>query len=107
MNEEQMENLINSIRQKLGDENAGVIMDDLGTIITANATMNNTIKTQENKIKTLKQDKDNLLAVNGNLLQQVPMGQTDFPNNKREEKKEEQKHYSFKNAFDEKGNFKN
>lgn len=106
MKQEEMQNLINSMREKLGEESAGKIADDLGTLITDNTAMNNSIETRDNAIKTLKQDKENLLAVNGNLLQQVAVGETNFPNNKREEKKEEQKHYSFKNAFDEKGNFK-
>lgn len=105
MKTEDFENIINSMRTKLGEENSALIADDLGTLITDNTQMNSEIKTKDTQISKLKQDKENLITSNGNLLQQISMGDdtSSRPSNKKEEK--EDKKFSFKSCFDEKGNF--
>lgn len=108
MKKEEMESLTASMQEKLGKEASAKIADDLGKLITDNAQMNKEIENKNSQITKLKQDKENLIATNGNLLQQVAMGE-DFSSNvitRKQEQKEEEKPFSFKDCFDEKGNFK-
>lgn len=108
MKKEEMESLTASMQEKLGKEASAKIADDLGKLITDNAQMNKEIENRNSQITKLKQDKENLIATNGNLLQQVAMGE-DFSSNvitRKQEQKEEEKPFSFKDCFDEKGNFK-
>lgn len=103
MKKEDFEKLINNMQEKLGKENSGLIADDIGTLITDNNSMLAEREKQENEINKLKQDKENLITTNGNLLQQISMGED---NTKKKEQKEEQpKKFSFKSCFDERGNF--
>lgn len=102
MKRDEMDNLVNGIREKLGDELSAKISDDLGTLLTDNNNVLQQIENQENIINTLKQDKESLITANGNLLKQIPMGQEiDIV-----DKEEIKEHFNFENAFDEKGNFK-
>lgn len=103
MNKEDFEKLTNSMQEKLGKENSGLIADDIGNLLSYNNTMLSQIDKQEKEIEKLKQDKENLITANGNLLQQVSMGL-----DKKELKKEQEekpKKFSFRSCFDEKGNF--
>lgn len=105
MQEKKFEELTNVMQEKLGKENASLIADDLGTLITDNAAMNKELHQKDELIAKLRQDKENLIQVNGNLLQQVAMGEedTEIRGQKEPEKKEP---FSWKSVFDEKGNFK-
>lgn len=102
MKKEDFEKLTNSMQEKLGKENAGLIADDIGALITDNSSMLAELEKQQNEITKLKQDKENLISTNGNLLQQISMG-VEKP--KTEEKEEAPKKFSFKSCFDERGNF--
>lgn len=107
MNEKEFEKVTKSIQDKLGKENVGLIADDLGKLITDNSTMNTTIKEKDEQINKLKQDKEALITTNGNLLQQVAMGDDDSFIGTNEPKKEEpKKPFNYRDVFDEKGNFK-
>lgn len=107
MNIEDMDKLINGIQEKIGKEASGLISDDLGMLITDNTNMNKDLTNKENEINKLKDQKEKLIATNGNLLQQIAMGEEEnfFIKNKKEEK-EEPKKFNFKDAFDTKGHFK-
>lgn len=108
MQEKEFEKVTKSIQDKLGKENVGLIADDLGKLITDNASMNDLIKQKDEQISKLKLDKEALITTNGNLLQQVAMGDEDSLSNKNESKKEDEprKPFDYRSAFDEKGNFK-
>ena len=108
MNEKDFEKVTKSIQDKLGKENVSLIADDLGKLITDNGTMNETLKQKDEQINKLKQDKEALITTNGNLLQQVAMGDEKQLINKPEEKKndEPKKPFDYRSVFDEKGNFK-
>lgn len=105
MIEKDFEKLTSGIQEKLGKEYASKIADDIGILITDNANVNKEKKQLEAEIQKLKQDKENLIQVNGNLLQQVAMGEeeTHIEGFKKEEEK---KPFNFRSAFDELGNFK-
>lgn len=103
MTREEHEKIIGSIQEKLGNENVGLIADDLGLLVTDNVTMNETIVSKDNEINQLKSDKEKLIMTNGNLFKQIGMGAELPPQPPQPEKIEE---FSFKSIFDEKGNFK-
>ena len=107
MLEKEFEKITKSIQDKLGKENTSLIADDLGKLITDNATMNKDLRGRDERISKLEQDKEALITTNGNLLQQVAMGDESGLINKNEPKNEEpKKPFDYRSVFDEKGNFK-
>ena len=104
MKKEDQQKLFKGIEKKLGKDNYSKIADDIGVLITDNETMNNTLANKDEEIQQLNKDKEILITANGNLLQQVGMGEDPKKDEEKEGKKEK---LSFKNAFDEKGNFIN
>lgn len=107
MTNEDMQKLIDGMREKLGEENTALVSDDLGTILTDNTKMNKDIENRDNKIEKLNKDKENLINTNGNLLQQIQMGTDDtFIFNNKEKEKDPLDDFNFRDAFDEKGHFK-
>ena len=105
MDSKLLDDITNSIREKLGDDNVAVIGDDLGMLITENNKSINTINSLTEEVKTL-EDKNKLLVdANSRLLTQIPMEQEDT---KRQEKEEESKpkEFSLRDLFDSKGHFK-
>jgi hypothetical protein len=102
MKEDTITKISESIKQKLGDENAALIADDLGILITENKEVQDIISKQENEISTLKDTNEKLVLANGNLLKQVPMG---TPKDDKEPEAPK-KSFNFADMFDEHGNFK-
>ena len=105
MKQEEFENKMNSIQEKIGQEASSLILDEIGALLTDNKQMNTQLEEKDTQITKLKQDKETLQAVNGNLLQQVAMGK-DTTNIENKEKEEIKKPFDFRTAFDEYGNFK-
>ena len=106
MTNEKMEELTNNIIEKVGEEKAGLIADDIGMLLTDNKTMNTEITNRDNEITKLKNDKENLITTNGNLLQQIAMGDDTESIYKKEEKpKDEPKILDYRTVFDEKRKF--
>lgn len=103
MKKEEMQKLFNGIEQKIGKENYSKMADDLGVLLTDNETMNNTIMNKNKEIEQLNKSNEILITANGNLLQQVSMGEEPKEINNAEETKPK---FSLKDAFDEKGEFK-
>lgn len=105
MKNQDFQTKINSMQEKIGQEAANLILDDIGLFITDNQNMNKDIEKLQEKIKSLEDKNQKLIEVNGNLLQQIPMGTEEDlkPEIKKEEKKEP---FDFRSAFDEYGNFK-
>lgn len=102
MQKEELQKLFGGIEKKIGKENYSKMADDLGVILTDNETMNNTISNKDSEIEQLKANNEMLITANGNLLQQVGMGEEPKP--PTEENKQQK--FSLKDAFDEQGNFK-
>lgn len=101
MKNEDLQALTNSIKEKLGEESAALIADDLGVLITRNNEVIETLDKQSKEITTLKDTNEKLVLANGSLLQQVPMGKKEEP-----VKESEKKSFNFSSVFDEHGNFK-
>ena len=108
MTDEEFLKITDSMTGKLGEEQSAAIADDLGLLITANTEVQKTLREKDAEIAKLKSDKEKLVSANANLLRQVPMGvdKPSFTPSKQESRTEEKSHFSFKDAFDEKGNFK-
>lgn len=101
-----LDDIANSIKTKLGDDNVALISDDLGMLITENNKSINTIN-ELNETKKSLEDKNKLLVdANSRLLTQIPMEKDDAK--EREEKEESSKPtiFSLKDLFDDKGHFK-
>lgn len=105
MNNTDFQDKMKSITDKIGEENAALILDEIGILTTDNLNMNNEAAAKDKEIAELKARNSKLLDVNANLLQQVPMAkESDLKPKVKEETKKE--HYDFRTAFDQYGNFK-
>ena len=96
------EDITNNIKEKLGEEYTSKIADDIASLISLEKAHENEMNENKELIKKLKDDKEMLINANGKLLQQVSMDKEEVI---KEEEKEE-KPFSFKSVFDEKGGFK-
>lgn len=105
MKEDILKGITDSICEKLGEENASIIADDIGKLITANTQVIETINSLEAEKKHLNETNQKLVAANGSLLQQIP-SVAEFDKHQNEEAAEEKKTFNFKDAFDKSGYFK-
>ena len=105
MKEELLKGITDSISTKLGEENASIIADDIGKLITANTQTNETIKNLNEEIAKLKDTNQKLVTANGSLLQQIP-AVADYDKHQKEEAPVENKTFNFKTMFDKHGNFR-
>lgn len=104
MKEELLKDITSSISEKLGEENASIIADDIGKLITANTQTIETIDSLNKKISTLEETNQKLIQANGSLLQQIP-AVADYEKH-QEAEVEEKKAFNFMSVFDKNGNFK-
>lgn len=104
MKEKDFQELINNMQSKLGEEASGLIADDLGMLISDNKATNDTAAKYQDEIKMLRDQKEKLIATNGNLLQQISFGVEE--QTKEEVKEEPRKHIDFRDFIDASGNFK-
>ena len=65
------EETLNKMQEKIGKDNAGMIADDIASLLSYENARNKDIKERDNEIIKLKKDKEMLIEANGNLLQQV------------------------------------
>ena len=106
MKEADFQEKLNSIQEKIGEDASNLILDEIGVLLTDNKAMNNTIDDKDKEIERLKKTNETLQNVNGNLLQQVAMGEDIEIQRKTKESEESKKPFDFRSAFDEYGNFK-
>ena len=108
MDDKDLIKITDSLTEKLGEEQSALIADDIGLLITANADIQKSIQSKDEEIKQLRSDKEKLVSANSNLLRQIPMGfEAPKPAPKQPEAEESSlSHFSFRDAFDENGNFK-
>lgn len=105
MNSEELNTFLDSMKEKLGEENSALISDDLGNLITKNTEVYNMMGNKDKEIANLKSLNEKLVSANGSLLQQVGAG---FEKSTHEVVEEDtpKKSFNFMDAFDEKGHFK-
>jgi hypothetical protein len=102
MDDEKIIELTGKIEETLGKENAAMISDTLGEILTGNTENMKAIADRDEKIKTLQDRNEKLVAANGALLQKIPMGKAETTESSKDEAP---KKINLKDAFDSKGNF--
>ena len=91
-----------SMLDKIGNDSANLILDDVAVLLTDNKKMNEDLASKDDEIKRLNDLNARLQKVNGNLLLQIPVQKEE----KNESEKAESNHYNINEAFDEFGNFK-
>lgn len=96
------EETLNKMQEKIGKDNAGMIADDIASLLSYENARNKDIKDRDNEIIKLKKDKEMLIEANGNLLQQVSSEKEEILTPVKEEEK---KPINLKSAFDKYGNF--
>lgn len=106
MNSEELNTFLDSMKEKLGDENAALISDDLGNLITRNTEVFNTLNNKDKEIERLNGLNQKLVSANGSLLQQVSAGYESNIHGQTEDDETPKKSFDFRDAFDEKGRFK-
>ena len=105
MKEEILKDITSSISEKLGEENASIIADDIGKLITANTQTIETINSLKEQVSTLEDTRDKLVKANASLLQQIP-AVADYEKHQTAAEEEETKTFDFHTVFDKNGNFK-
>ena len=103
MDDDKILELTSKIEETIGTENAAMISDTLGEIITGNSENMKAIADRDAKIKVLEDRNEKLVSANGALLQKVPVARVSRESNSEE--KEQPKKINLKDAFDSKGNF--
>ena len=99
MKDEELNQLLDSIKEKIGEDVTATIADDLGSLITLNTQVRDELEKKSEEITRLQDTNNKLVSANGALLMQVPQV-------KKEPKVEESKpaYYDYHSAFDENGN---
>ena len=64
MTDEELTKITDSMQDKLGTDNSALIADDIGSLITANATTQKTLRERDDEIAKLKADKEKLILAN-------------------------------------------
>lgn len=104
MNSEELNTFLDSMKEKLGEENSALISDDLGNLITKNTEVYNNLNNKDKEISRLNDLNQKLVSANGSLLQQV--GASLEKPSHGEPEDSHKKSFNFRDAFDEKGRFK-
>lgn len=103
---ETLSNIVDTIQEKLGKEEAGKIADSLANILIIEESNAKTLQEKNDKIDKLGKDKDMLIEANGNLLLHTAQAKEEesFFDERKEEKVNTP--FDFRSVFDEKGKFK-
>ena len=102
-----LEEITNSIESKLSKEDFAKITDDMVNLLTLDKSKDDTISNLETKNQELTKTRDMLMTSNSNLLQKIAVSYDETQDDIEKAKpKEEKKAFSFRDCFDEKGNFK-
>lgn len=101
MDDNRILELTTKIEETLGKENAAMISDTLGEILTGNTENMKAIEERDATIKELQNRNEKLVSANGALLQKIPVGKEKQP----EKSEEKPKEISWNSIVDKNGNF--
>ena len=102
MNDDKIIELTSRIEETIGKENAAMISDTLGEILTGNTENMKAIADRDAQIKKLQDKNDKLVAANGALLMKIPVAKSEPEESST---KEAPKKINLKDAFDKNGRF--
>lgn len=109
MKKEDLDKQLNSIKEKIGEDEHGKIVGEISIIMNENEKSNQEIISLNQQLANEKQKNQQYLEANAVLLQQVGNGissnSSNSPGNNQNTNNEEQK-IKWEDCFDKKGNFK-
>ena len=103
LNKEEFEALINSIKEKLGEETSALLAEDLLNILSNYVTALDKLEEDAGLIESLNKDKDELLKVNGKLFQKVGFDKEEEEKGEDGEEFEEAEPMEIDEVIDEEG----
>ena len=98
------EETLTNLQEKIGKDNAGLIADDIASLLSYENARNKEVKKKDKEIEKLKETKEKLIEANGNLLQQISVETKDVEIEPQASETTEP-HFNLKDAFDKDGNF--
>lgn len=104
MTDEDITGFNDRVTEKLGKEQASIIADDIGILITKHTEDVKTREQQAIKIRELEALNEKLANANNTLLRQIPMGSEPEPQ-KNSKTENDLSTFSLRDAFDESGRF--
>lgn len=104
MTDEDITGFNDRVTEKLGKEQASIIADDIGILITKHTEDVKMREQQANKIRELEALNEKLANANNTLLRQIPMGSEPEPQ-KKSKTESDLSNFSLRDAFDETGRF--
>lgn len=87
MTDEEITGFNDRVTEKLGKENAALIADEIGVLITKNADAQKRHQELQEQFDRVKETNEKLVAANANLIHQIPMSEAPAPENKPPEPK--------------------
>ena len=102
MTNEEMQALTDRIQEKVGKEGSGLIADDIAMLISDTNKVNQSTNDLNDEILKLKEQKERLIETNGNLLQQISMGEDIVKKTPTKEIEDEEVSISWSDCFDSK-----
>ena len=103
LNKEEFEALINSIKEKLGEETSALLAEDLLNILSNYVSALDKLEEDAGLIESLNKDKDELLKVNGKLFQKVGFDKEEEEKAEDGEEFEEAEPMEIEEVIDEEG----
>lgn len=100
MKSEDLNQLIDGIKETIGEDVSATIADSFATLIAHNDEALKSLQTKDEEITKLKDTNDKLIKANGALFMQVSAGKKEEP----EVKESKPEYYDYHSAFDENGN---
>lgn len=104
MSDDELTKILDGMQEKLGAENAAIIADDLGILISGNAEAQKRSFEKDEKIKQLTAHNEKLILANGNLLKQMPVEHSEPADRQYNDDKPKAK-INLADAFDAQGRF--
>lgn len=102
MTDEDITGFNDRVTEKLGKENAALIADEMGLLITKNTEAQQRYSELEKEYNQTKETNDKLVAANANLIHQIPMSTEPQPKIDAPEPKS----FDYKSIFDSNGKLK-
>lgn len=103
---ETLSNIVDTIQEKLGKEEAGKIADSLANILIIEEANSKTLKEKNDLIEKQKKDKEMLIEANGNLLLHQAQAKEDEDSSFGDPIIKDNQPFDYRSIFDEKGKFK-
>lgn len=66
-----VEKAVSSIKEKIGEENAALVSDELATVLSSSKAASEQMEDYAKTVETLKSDKENLVNANAKLFQRL------------------------------------